>query len=251
MSKVKRIAMWCAPRTVSTALLRSFVQRMDTTGLDEPLYAHYLTTTGKQHPMNEEVLAAQSQDWREVLEGELLGYCPTPVLFVKHMAHHLVGDVDFQALNTEDSRHAFLIRHPRELLPSLLLGLGKVEQEDTAYGQQAELFDFLKENGRPPVVVDSKDIQEHPEAMLKALCQALDLPFDASMLSWVPGRHPAYGVWAPHWYANVEKSSGFQPYRPKTEPFPESLQSLYEWALPLYEKMAAVRLRPLEESERS
>ena len=29
---------------------------------DEPFYAHYLTSTGKEHPMREEILVAMPQD---------------------------------------------------------------------------------------------------------------------------------------------------------------------------------------------
>ncbi len=239
-----RIAMWCAPRTVSTALLRSFVQRRDTTGVDEPLYAWYLATTGKDHPLREEVLRAQSRDWRQVLHEVLLGPCPTPVQFVKHMAHHLVGDLDLEAFLVPGMVHAFLIRHPRELLPSLHRALGRVEAVDTAYEQQLRLFRRLREGGEAPPVVDSREILQDPEGMLRALCRRLGLDFDPAMLSWDPGRHPCYGVWARHWYAGVEASTGFQPWQPKTEPLPPDLEPLLAWAMPRYEELAAARLAP-------
>ena len=35
-----RIAMWSGPRTISTALMRSFENRPDTMVVDEPLYAN-------------------------------------------------------------------------------------------------------------------------------------------------------------------------------------------------------------------
>ena len=34
--------MWAVPRSISTALMRSFENRNDTNVLDEPLYAYYL-----------------------------------------------------------------------------------------------------------------------------------------------------------------------------------------------------------------
>ena len=39
--------------------------------------------------------------------------------------------------------------------------------------------------------------------MLRALCAALGVPFDAAMLSWPAGPRDSDGVWAPHWYAGV------------------------------------------------
>ena len=51
-----RIAMWSGPRNLSTAMMRSFENRQDTTVLDEPFYAHYLSKTGLDHPGRAAVL---------------------------------------------------------------------------------------------------------------------------------------------------------------------------------------------------
>ena len=59
---VTRICVWSGPRTISTALMYSFRERSDTTVVDEPLYAHYLSTTGIWHPGRDEVLATQNSD---------------------------------------------------------------------------------------------------------------------------------------------------------------------------------------------
>jgi len=52
------IAMWSGPRNISTALMRSFGNRPDTDVVDEPLYGHYLASTGVDHPGREEILAS-------------------------------------------------------------------------------------------------------------------------------------------------------------------------------------------------
>ena len=239
---VLRIALWSAPRTVSTALLRSFVERPDTSGVDEPLYAWYLSHTGREHPMRAEVLASQSHDWREVRDRVLLGPCETEVQFVKHMAHHLVGDLDLSFADA--MANVLLIRDPREMLPSLIRDLGRIEQEETGYGQQSRLLRrFRERSARDPIVVDARDLLDHPEGILRALCAGLGLQFEPCMLRWEPGRHACYGAWAPYWYGNVEKSTRFLPYRPKTEPFPEEHRDLLEWARPLYQELRAARLR--------
>ena len=46
------------------------------------------------------------------------------------------------------------------------------------------------------------------------------------MLSWEAGGNPADGVWARYWYENVHRSTGFAPYRPKSEPFPVELEEV-------------------------
>ena len=63
-----RIAMWSGPRNLSTALMRSFGNRADCFVTDEPLYAHYLKSTGVAHPGAAEVIATQEHDWRRVTD---------------------------------------------------------------------------------------------------------------------------------------------------------------------------------------
>jgi len=241
----KRIALWSCPRTVSTALLRSFVQRGDTVGVDEPLYAHYLKTTGRQHPQQEDVLAAQSQDWHQVVDEVLLGPVTAPVQFVKHMAHHLEG-IDTSFALAEDMISVFLIRHPREMLPSLLSDLGHLERMDIGYGQQCKLFRALKQAGRCSAVVDSTELLANPEAMLRALCAAVGLDFDPLMMAWPAGPHACYGVWATSWYKKVQESTGWRRHVPKTAPFPAELEELYPYALEAYQELAQDRLRAQE-----
>jgi hypothetical protein len=62
------------------------------------------------------------------------------------------------------------------------------------------------------------------------------------MLSWPPGRRATDGVWAEHWYAAVEASTGFAPYDPRPVDVPAHLRGLVEEARPYYEELAAHRL---------
>jgi len=88
--------MWSGPRTVSTALMRSFGNRPDTVVADEPMYAFYLARTGISHPGRDEILASMPDDWRVVLDH--LTTAPLPagksVYYGKHMTHHLLPEVD-------------------------------------------------------------------------------------------------------------------------------------------------------------
>ncbi len=241
MADVLRISVWSCPRTVSTALMRAFAQRSDTSCVDEPLYGYYLARTGAQHPMREQILNAQSQDWQRVVDEVLLGPCGTPVQFVKHMAHHLVGDVDLAF--AARTRNVFLLRPPREMLPSMLRDLGELHRRDIGYERQRDLFHELRRAGMDPIVIESTDLLNDPEGTLRRLCAQLGLDFDRRMLSWPPGRHASYGVWAPFWYGNVEKSTGFQPFAPRSEEVPESLRPLLAQAQECWLDLHARRLR--------
>ncbi len=241
-----RIAMWSGPRNISTALMRSWGNRPDTAVCDEPLYAHYLKETGLDHPGALEVIAHHEPDWRKAVAA-LIGPVPggKPIFYQKHMAHHLLPQVGRDWLAALE--HAFLIRDPREMLTSLLKVLPNPTLSDTGLPQQREIFAWVRaRTGRVPPVVDARDILESPREMLGALCERLGVAFDESMLRWPPGPRPTDGIWAKHWYAAVERSTGFEPYRPKDEPVPPRLGALLDRCLEIYDELSGHRIVPVK-----
>ena len=238
-----RVAMWSGPRNISTALMRSWGARADTCVTDEPLYAHYLQATGLDHPARDEIIAGYESDWEKVVAW-LTGAPPEgkPIWYQKHMTHHLLPDMGRSWVLR--LTNAFLIREPG----AVILSYSKVRPEFTAaeigYPQESELFDLVRrETGRVPPVVDSLDLLQDPERVLTLLCEAIGVPFDRAMLSWEPGPRPTDGLWAPHWYANVERSTGFGPPRPRTKPVPDRYRPLYEECQEHYQRLAEHRLR--------
>ncbi len=238
---VIRIAMWSGPRSLSTALMRSFGNRPDTVVADEPLYAFYLARTGTDHPGRDQILASMPSGWREVL-GHLAG-APLPpgksVHYAKHMTHHLLPEVDRRAL--APFRHAYLIRDPAELLASYARVRSEPELADLGIVQQASIYaDF------PGPVVSSADLLASPARVLAALCRELGIEFTPAMLSWPPGRRDTDGVWGRYWYEGVWRSTGFGPCRPRPRVLPARLAGLAERCRPSYEKLYAHRLAPQE-----
>lgn len=223
--QTKRICLWSGPRNVSTALMYAFAQRSDTEVVDEPLYAHYLHNTDRAtaHPGTAEVMAAMSADGDEVIREVILGRCEKPVLFMKQMAHHLIH-IDRGFLR--ETRNVFLIRDPREMLPSLMKVIGKPTLADTGLKIQHDLLLALRDVGQAPPILDARLLLEDPAGVLRELCERLGLRFESGMLSWRAGGNAADGVWAKYWYANVHRSTGFVPYRPKSEPFPAELEDI-------------------------
>jgi hypothetical protein len=233
---VKRIAMWSGPRNLSTALLRSFGARADTVVVDEPLYAHYLAVTGLDHPGRDEVLASQPTDW-ETVAAQLTGPLPDgrSVYYQKHMTHHLRPDVGREWIG--QLTNAYLIRDPALVATSYAKVRSAPTLAELGYVQQAELFHSY---GGP--VVDAVDLLRDPSGVLERLCAALGIAFDPAMLSWPPGRRDTDGVWAPHWYVQVERSTGFGEYTEKNSDVPEHLRSLVAEARPYYEALASRRI---------
>jgi hypothetical protein len=209
----------------------SFAQRTDTTVIDEPLYATYLVHSGVQHPGRDETLLSQSSSPDFVIDTVILGPCPTPVMFVKSMAHHLLEvDTSFLLKTT----NVILTRDPVEMLPSLATQIPEPTLADTGLPQQVALVNFLRSTGQLVPIIDSRRLLQDPERVLRSLCSELGLDFDEAMLSWPAGPRIEDGVWAKYWYHNVHASTGFAPYRTKSEAFPERLRPLLDEARPHY-----------------
>ena len=235
------ICLWSGPRNVSTALMYSFAQHPAIRVVDEPLYGHYLRVSGAEHPGREDVMAAMDCDGNRAMRTLLQQQSEDPSrrLFIKHMAHHLV-ELDLRFLTSMSN--IFLVREPREMLPSLTVQVPDAELSDTGLKRQWELYSELVDAGMPAIILDSRELLLDPDSILRALCQHLDLEFDPGMLSWKKGPREEDGVWAPHWYHAVHKSTGFAPYQAKAK-FPRNLESLLDDCQPWYDKLYSQALR--------
>lgn len=201
----RTVALWAGPRNGSTALMYSFAQRSDTRVMDEPLFGHFLATTGVDRPSRKDVLRTMPL----TAEAALASVVPRPmdqVVFLKHMANHLEG-LDWSDVDGPNHMHVVLTRHPDGVLPSYGAHISNPTMLDLGYTHQLDLVQRIPDR---VVVVTAESLQARPEPTLKALCRELGLPWDANMLSWTPGARPEDGVWAKHWYSGVHASSGWE-----------------------------------------
>ena len=234
-----RVAMWSGPRNISTAMMRSWENRPDTVVVDEPFYAAFLARTGLDHPAREQVIASQPTDPAEVV-AQLRGPVPDGIRihYAKHMSHHLDDAADLAW--TSGFRNVLLIRDPAEVVASYVRSREACEPADIGLLQQVRLLEAWPET---PPVIDAGDFLRSPERYLRWLCDWLDVPFTERMLSWPAGPRDTDGVWAPHWYAAVWRSTGFEPWRPREVSLDAHDAAVAESCRPAYEALHALRLR--------
>ena len=235
-----RLACWSGPRNISTATMRAWENRPDTEVVDEPLYAWYLAHTGLDHPGRDLVVAAGDTNWRRVVDSLTRPWPDGPALqYQKHMAQHLVPDLPREWIAS--LRNVLLIRDPAEVVASYVRGRETCEPEDIGFPQQGWLQELWDEHGADVPVIDAKDFLQAPEAHLRRLCDWLGIPFSDRMLSWPAGRRISDGVWAPHWYAAVWASTGFEPWRPRDISLSDHDAAVADVCRPVYDQLHARR----------
>ncbi|XP_022090067.1 branched-chain-amino-acid aminotransferase-like protein 2 isoform X2 [Acanthaster planci] len=269
-SKPKRLALWSSPRCLSTAMVMSFGNYGNVEVFNE-LYSG-ANTFGPERQIDMPPLPFPVEDDMSFGEVKALleaDYPTRDLVFLKDHAIAVSGKYDQLP---EGFSHAFLIRNPEKTVSSGIKLTEKVGFTAEQYAQMArltgmkgfgfgnlvDLVDHLESwLGKPPVILDADDLQRDPEKMLRAFCQALDLPFRESLLKWdaikdteIPW-HTSKSMLAIHRgngaYENALKSTGWVQSEPKPADisgFPKVLLDIIEEARPFYEILHARRLKP-------
>ncbi|MEM7443563.1 MAG: HAD family hydrolase [Pseudomonadota bacterium] len=241
--KPTRIAMWSGPRNISTAMMRAWENRPDTSVIDEPFFGVYLARTGVDHPGRDIYFPKLETDEAKVI-SRLTGPVPErrPVFYQKHMTLHLLPEMDRSWL--AETRPAFLIREPGAVLASYTKQRRNVTLAEIGFVQQLEIFEREADRlGIAPPVIDGDQVLANPKAALSALCERLGMTFDPAMLSWPAGSRDTDGPWAPWWYKAVEASTGFNSRPPANVELPDDLKPIAEAARPYYEALEAHQIQ--------
>ncbi|XP_027365562.1 branched-chain-amino-acid aminotransferase-like protein 2 isoform X2 [Abrus precatorius] len=205
--------------------------RDDVEVLDEPLYANFLRFSGVDRPYRDQLLSKMEYDGNKVVKDIVYRPGNKKYRFCKHISKQRVRGLPEDLM--KKGKHFILIRNPLDILPSFEEVVPSSFFE-LGLAELVCIYNELCEHGKAPPVIDAAELQQDPEATLRALCNDLEIPFQPAMLNWEAGPKPIDGLWAPWWYKNVHKSTGFKEERKYPQPFPFSLYDLLEQSLPLY-----------------
>jgi len=214
---------WSAPRSRSTALLYSFEARSDCLAIDEPLYRESLIKRPVSRPhYGKAFIEGKTPDGSnpEVWERELKSLSEriqdglgSEVVFCKHMAKHYFLYDFHSELEGFVHKHVLLIRDPIHTLSSWKADKDNhgddTTTEEVGVVPLLSIYSSLQSVGKEPYILESDTLAQDPKEAIKGLCAAVGIPFMDSMMSWPSGPHNCDGPWAPWWYANVHKSSGW------------------------------------------
>ncbi len=245
------LALWCHPRSLSTAFARMMSGRGDVTVLHERfLYLYYVV----QHP--ELIIARQL----ERIEPEMLASCDEIVrgiegeaarapVFFKDMAVHVWNPMGYHADEEflAGFTNAFLIRDPQIAVASHLKQNPDMIFEEVGYDAQLALFETVERmTGAPPVVIDAADLEDDPAGIVRTYCGAMGIPFIEEALHWEPSV-PGMLTEGDPWHEDLFGTSGFER---SVETIDDGLYrhrnyaEFVERSLPFYEALRAHAVGP-------
>ncbi|XP_071948559.1 uncharacterized protein [Antedon mediterranea] len=288
--KQVRVILWCVPRTVSTAFEKSMSNLDAMQIINEPYASAFIFGPEMFQPSEvfaknqEKMIAITSQvdlgtgagwettkaTYKYIKENVLMAEYPDKkVVFVKDMAYGIAWKLH---MLPEGYRHAFLIRNPVKVFLSwkkVLEKLGKVYEceyllennnnltsEKYFFGESFQLYEHLVKTGIEPnpVIIDSDDLLETPEFILREFCKRTGIQYKDELLSWNAGDSVVQKWKFSEMFMQGNKLCGYyedafasQSYYKSNPPadradLPEDVKICVDASMPYYEKMYALRL---------
>ena len=226
--------MWSGPRNISTAMMRSFENRVDTYVVDEPFYAYYLKKKGLKHPMYKEIIANYETDYNKIINN--ITSDTNKIVFIKHMTQHINLDSDISWINK--GKNIFLLRDPIKVIKSYIKKNNIINSSDIGFPEQLKIFKYVKKSNKSNFVVVNADyLLINPKLILSEICKNFQIKFDNRMLSWESGHRSSDGIWSKIWYKNVIKSEKFQLQKTKKIEIPTKYNIIYEECLEIYKEL--------------
>ena len=262
-TKPKRVFLWTALRSVSSAFERSITTLPNTKLISEPFSVAFYYGSQRQSQRFE----SQEVDPKASYEDVAKAVMDQPaddidVVFAKDMAYYMEGKMSVLEESLKDVKHSFLIRDPQKAIPSQYrlvetpqiraLGWDYFEPKEAGFQQLYELYTFVKQKLDPrPVVVDADDLIGSPEQILKAYCEGVGIKYVDHMTTWKAGEvpEPWNDVWGLAWRHNAIHSSGFaKRVRPGGSDvpdvqYPADVMKAIKDSRPFYEKLYAARIK--------
>ncbi len=242
------IALWAVPRSTSTAFEWMMRQRGDLDCLHEPF--------GEAWYQGEEPLWQRFKEGDKVTPGLTLQSTWEDIqqraergpVFIKDFPHYIshMWDETFLSHFT----HAFLIRDPALTITSMYDKWPDFHEGEVGFPEQRALFDLLSAlHGKAPFVFDSDDLLENPKEMVARFCEAVNIDYMESALSWEPGAQTEdYSWWdGGSFHKNLRESTGLQRQQRRyvdLDATPQRVQQVYRRMKPHYERLYQHRTLP-------
>jgi hypothetical protein len=234
-------ALWCHPRSMSTATERIMRTRGDLTVMHEPfLHYHYL---GKDRDVFPGFAAIEGHptDFKGTVEMIFEAAKDAPVFF-KDMAYYPLPDIVEAPEFLAEVKHTFLVRDPAASIISYQKLDPDFKGEETGLQAQWDLLQALDTLKVDATVLRAEDIQRDPRGVVGAWWKMLGLSFQEHAFSW-QNETPEDWKFVQDWHSTAIKSGGIRPVAEDRDVIAE-LNALgapytdyYQHHLPYYQRL--------------
>ncbi|MGB3535738.1 MAG: sulfotransferase family protein [Microcoleaceae cyanobacterium] len=211
-TKTKIVALWAAPRCVSTAFEKTFSQRLDTQIVHEPFCDVYYFSQWRISNRFGDCEELQNYSSTEALKK--ISSPKSPLVFVKDHAYEILPYVNQQFFS--GLTNTFIIRSPQEVLASWYRTNEYPSEEELGFIAIDKIWQIVVEKlGQKPIVVDANRFRNQPEEILKLYCQSIGVEFNSKMLSWQTGQLQNWSdreaEFHAKWHSTLDESQGILP----------------------------------------
>ena len=237
------LALWATPRSTSTPFEWMMRERNDFATYHEPFNEVYYYGEDRKTQRDADVPAKPGLTFDAVLQA-LKSQAKVSPVFIKEFAYSVMHMVD----NTfvDNFTHTFLIRDPAKVLPSIFHRWPDFNLQEAGFSALRELFDIVADiQSETPPVIDSDDLLTQPDAVVRAYCEAVGIPFIPQALTWESGERREVSWYDKgSWHETLRKSTGIKPQSRNYAAIDtnDHLRRSYESCLPHYEALAAHKL---------
>ena len=202
------IALWCHPRSMSTATERIMRERGDLKCFHEPFLYDYYVNRAVRKLVYFDPSPDQPAAYEEVRKMLLDGGEAAPVFF-KDMSYYVVPRIFEDAEFVRRLTNIFLIRDPRRAIVSYHKLDPDVTMEEIGLTTQLAHVEWLEKiTGKTPYVVEAETIQENPVFTISALWEKIGLSPKPGAFSWSSEEVPEGWGEVAGWHGSVLASTG-------------------------------------------
>jgi len=242
----RRIALWAVPRSVSTAFLRVFMERDDTTAIKAPFTGYCYYSSNRINNRFSNIESDREHNFESCLT-KVLNPCDTSLMFIKDIALHLHDQINHPFL--ADLTNTFITRHPYPTFISHYKVWQDFDFIEAGYLHQKRLFDHVVEDlGQKPVVVDGTTFRLHPYITMMEYCNSVNIPHKPESMHWE--RRPVFGdgIMDDGFFTNVNNSVEIEaPKEMDIGVLPRKYRKMADECVPYYEYLARYAIKPRNE----
>ena len=204
------IALWCHPRSMSTATERIMRERGDLICFHEPFMYYYYVHRNIRDMPEFDIDPDQPTSFDAIIE-HLFDAAATGPVFFKDMAYYIDTDLPQHAELAAAMTHLFLIRDPRRTILSYHQLDPALTCEEVGIEAQWSLANWLHETtGERPVIIAAEAVQADAPGIIGAVWDRIGLDPKPQAFDWDGSPPPEDWKRVAGWHKDVVSSTGIR-----------------------------------------